>query len=225
MTYLPDAYRFHFNAHNLVVFGKEGDEYLISDPVLAHTTRIHRDDLIKARFAKGYPEPSGTMYYIKELPSQEIPDLKNPIKKGINRTSFLINSAPFPFIGTKGIGYLAKKIRSYPDKLTERQALLYLGNIIRMQEVIGTGGAGFRFMYAAFLQQAGQNLRFEPLELMSIRMTEIGDLWRDFAFSTARVIKSRSSDKDMFGTIADKLQVIGDKEVSFFRDLSKLKFI
>ena len=32
LVYLPDEYRFHFNAHNLVVYGKEGNEYLISDP-------------------------------------------------------------------------------------------------------------------------------------------------------------------------------------------------
>ena len=34
----------------------------------------------------------------------------------------------------------------------------FLGNIVRMQEEIGTGGGGFRFMYAAFLQEAGDVL-------------------------------------------------------------------
>ena len=34
LTYFPDEYRFHFNAHNLVVYGKENDTFLISDPVM-----------------------------------------------------------------------------------------------------------------------------------------------------------------------------------------------
>jgi hypothetical protein len=33
LSYFPKEYRFHFNAHNLIVFGKEGDNYLISDPL------------------------------------------------------------------------------------------------------------------------------------------------------------------------------------------------
>ncbi len=32
LSYFPKEYRFHFNAHNLIVYGREGDNYLISDP-------------------------------------------------------------------------------------------------------------------------------------------------------------------------------------------------
>ena len=39
LTYFPDEYRFHFNAHNLVVFGKNDSEYLVSDPVMESTFR------------------------------------------------------------------------------------------------------------------------------------------------------------------------------------------
>ena len=34
LPYMPDAMRFHFNAHSLIVYGREGNDYLISDPVL-----------------------------------------------------------------------------------------------------------------------------------------------------------------------------------------------
>ena len=33
LPYFPQAMRFHFNAHNLVAYAKEGNEYKISDPV------------------------------------------------------------------------------------------------------------------------------------------------------------------------------------------------
>src|SRR5690606_17667980 len=40
LTYFPDEYRFHFNAHNLVVYGKTDTDYLISDPVMQETTTL-----------------------------------------------------------------------------------------------------------------------------------------------------------------------------------------
>lgn len=221
LPYLPDAYRFHFNAHNIIVWAKDGDEYIVGDPVLPEVKRLHRDDLKKARYAKGFPEPSGKLYYIKELPVKE-PDLRNAVKKGLKRTFFLINSAPLPFIGVKGINYLAKQIGDYPRKFGERKSLLALGNLIRMQEEIGTGGGGFRFMYAAFLKEAGQRLDHKELESFSAEMTAIGDLWRDFAYHVARIIKNRSANDNAFAEAAGKLRVIGDQEVDFFKRLSKV---
>ncbi len=31
LPYFPEDMRFHFNAHNLLVYGKDGDEYLVSE--------------------------------------------------------------------------------------------------------------------------------------------------------------------------------------------------
>ena len=60
---------------------------------------------------------------------------------------------PLPLVGVKGIRLFAKKIRGWPEKYGKRKAVLYLGHAIRMQEEIGTGGGGFRLMYAAFLRK------------------------------------------------------------------------
>src|SRR5882672_2773963 len=70
LDYLPAAYRFHFNAHNIIVFGKENGRYLVSDPVMEYTTDISYEDLVRARFAKGMPEPSGRMYYPVQMPGE-----------------------------------------------------------------------------------------------------------------------------------------------------------
>ncbi len=224
LPYLPDAYRFHFNAHNIVIFGKEGDVYLVGDPVLPEVKRLHKDDLLKARYAKGFPQPSGKMYYIKSLPNKEV-DLKSAIRNGLKRTSFLINRTPVGFIGAKAIGFLAKRLQNYPKTLGDRKSLLALGNLIRMQEEIGTGGGGFRFMYAAFLKESSKILQNSELADMSKEMTEIGDMWRDFAYNSAKIIKSRSSESNTFVEIGDKLALIGEKEVGFFKRLGKVKII
>ena len=41
LTYFPKEYRFHFNAHNMIVFGKEDGKYLISDPGDGNTNIIN----------------------------------------------------------------------------------------------------------------------------------------------------------------------------------------
>mgnify|MGYP003399038147 FL=1 len=104
-------------------------------------------------------------------------------------------------------------------KLGVRKANHYLAQIVRMQEEIGTGGGGFRFIYAAFLQEASVILENEKLKELSLEMTAIGDLWRDFAVEASRIYKNRSAKTDAYNTIADQLFDIGNKEEIFFKKL------
>lgn len=222
LPYLPEAFRFHFNAHNLVVYGKEGDEYLVSDPVLEDVSRIHYDDLVKARFAKGMPEPKGFMYHIVGAPLHV--EYAKAIQQGIKQICFFMLSPPLPWFGHKAIFLLADKIQKYPKKLTPRKAALYLGNIIRMQEEIGTGGAGFRYLYAAFLQESGNLLKRDDLLEFSNELTAIGDDWRNFAYSAARQMKARQTDVVSYDELSNLLRQCGEKETSFFKRMDKLRW-
>ena len=65
LTYFPKEYRFHFNAHNMIIFGKEDDRYLISDPVMETPTSLTDYELQRVRFAKGAFAPRGQIYYPK----------------------------------------------------------------------------------------------------------------------------------------------------------------
>src|SRR5699024_1066037 len=51
LPYVPEDMRFHFNAHNLIVYGRDDDNYAISDPVLVAPQRCSRSALEVARFA------------------------------------------------------------------------------------------------------------------------------------------------------------------------------
>ncbi|HRQ50279.1 MAG TPA: DUF4872 domain-containing protein, partial [Agriterribacter sp.] len=59
--------------------------------------------------------------------------------------------APGNIAGIRGIRYTAKKIKKWRDTLGLERSRSYLAQLVRMQEEIGTGGGGFRFIYAAFL--------------------------------------------------------------------------
>jgi hypothetical protein len=70
-----------------------------------------------------------------------------------------------------------------------------LGQVIRMLEEIGTGGAGFRFIYAAFLQESAAILQIPLLDKLSTEMTEAGDRWREFAWQASRCFKTAITEK------------------------------
>lgn len=217
LPFFPPAYRFHFNGHNLVVIGKEGDDYLISDPIFEETVRCPATDLRKARFAKGALAPKGKIYYIETMPQQF--DLPKAVVAGIKEVCRGMLKTPIPMAGVSGIRLLARKLENWPVKLDEKQTLLHLGHVIRMQEEIGTGGGGFRFVYAAFLQEAAAVLNNDQLLELSNHCTEIGDLWRDFALLASRVCKGRATIQASFSELADLLRKCADEEQILFTRL------
>lgn len=218
LVYFPDEYRFHFNAHNLIVYGKNDDTYLISDPVMETVTTLSTKELEKVRFAKGAFAPKGHLYYPVGFPEEL--DINNAIVKGIKDTCRVM-LAPIYIVGVKGIRYTAKLIRKWPTKKGTKVANHYLGQIVRMQEEIGTGGGGFRYIYAAFLQESSKILNNNTLAELSTEMTEIGDLWRDFALDASRIYKNRSAKSDAYNNVASQLETIADKEEIFFKKLRK----
>jgi len=221
LPYFPDDMRFHFNAHNLIIYGKEGDEYLISDPVFEHTVKIHKDDLLKARFAKGALAPKGLLYHIDATP--ETLDYEKMIKKSIKSTINNMTKAPLFFIGIKGINYLAKQIENIPKKYKDdlRYPRLYLGHIVRMQEEIGTGGAGFRYMYASYLQEASAYTNESLLKESSEMMTAVGDDWRVFAQATALMCKNRKEFD--FNGLSNMLKDIAKREKAVYDNLKLMQ--
>lgn len=220
LPYLPRAFRFHFNAHNIVVYGKEGDEYLVSDPILEEPVRIERRMLIRARFAKGMPNTSGRMYYPTHVPKDV--DINKALLKGLKYTAKDMGTIPIPIFGGKAIGFLADRVKNYDKKYGKEEAKLYLGNIVRMQEEIGTGGAGFRFMYGAFLQEAAARLGNPQLHAKSLELTNIGDKWRNFAYDAGRMCKDRA-DGMTYEDLANTLYDIGKREIRFFKSIHEMK--
>lgn len=218
LTYFPTPYRFHFNAHNIVAYGKEDNEYLISDPVMDDPQTLTPDDLKRVRFAKGIGMPRGKMYYIKSI--RKDVDLNKAIIKGLKKTVFVMTKLPGPLIGVSGIAFLSSRIRKWPKKHGKQKASRYLGQIVRMQEEIGTGGAGFRFLFGAFLQEASEHLNIPRLYELSIEMTTIGDKWRSFAVKAGRLCKGRETSEN-YNEIADLLLEISRDEKKIYQEINK----
>lgn len=224
LSYFPREYRFHFNAHNLIVYGKEEDTYFISDPVMETTTSLTSEELSKVRFAKGALAPKGQLYYPKSIQPITNEVIQKAIKKGIKLNTRDMLRLPANIGGVKGIKYTARKVRTWRDKVGEKTAGLYLGQIVRMQEEIGTGGGGFRFLYAAFLEEAYEYIPNDQLLKISEQFTVAGDLWRDSAVQMAGIYKGRITAQSDFNQAADIMDKIADVEKQAFTQLSKIKW-
>src|SRR6266581_3785341 len=189
LPYFPPDLRFHFNAHNLLVYGRERDEYLISDPVAEMTVRCARADLARARFAKGVLAPKGLLYFLTTPPAA--PDWVR----------------------------LGRQIERLPLADGGEHARLYIGNVVRMQEEIGTGGAGFRFLYASFLQELAAKTGYAALDGLASRLVGIGDRWREFALAAARMIRGRDALSP--AALAERLRALAADERLFFQSLHR----
>ncbi|MBA3581696.1 MAG: BtrH N-terminal domain-containing protein [Gammaproteobacteria bacterium] len=216
LPYFPENMRFHFNAHNLIVYGRDGDEYLISDPVAEMTVRCARADLERARFAKGTLAPKGLLYYPAPLSQATITE--KMLRTAIWNTVKVMLYTPLPIIGVKGIRMLARRIAKLKaDDLTFNK--MYIGHIVRMQEEIGTGGAGFRFIYAAFLQEVAKLLNDPRFEKHADNLVVIGDQWREFALNAALMCKARKAFDA--SALSQQLVAIADAEKIFFNQLKQ----
>jgi hypothetical protein len=224
LTYFPKEFRFHFNAHNLVVYGKENDTYLVSDPVMETVTTITAHDLERVRFAKGALAPNGQIYFPKTNESVSEERIRKGIIKGIKHASWFMTETPVPILGVAGIRYTAGRIKTWRESLGVRKGGLYLAQLVRMGEEIGTGGAGFRFVYAAFLQQAHAFVQKDELLEISKQFTAIGDLWRASSVQASGIYKGRMTEQSDFNNMGDMLLQIADKEKSAFKALQKINW-
>ncbi len=216
LPYFPPDMRFHFNAHNLVAYGREDGDYLISDPVFETPNRCAPDALKQARFARGAMAAKGMLYYPVD-PPKEI-DYAEAIPKAIRWNRKTMTRAPLPVIGINGIRYLGRKITSLAKSPGQEKYLpLYLGHIVRMQEEIGTGGAGFRFIYAAFLQESARLLNQPLFKEAAVALTDAGDDWRMFALKATKMARGRSKmDADELQSILNR---VADREKAFWKML------
>lgn len=220
MEYLPQYLRVHINVHFINVIGKSDDKYLISDCYHPRVVELSEDMLNKGRFAGGSMAPKGFIFYPLTVPQH--PDLETAVKKGISKSCFNMLKIPIPFLGIKGMRKFARHINQWPSLSMDTEDLSHqISRINILLEDQGTGGAGFRFMFATFLRQAAEILNREDLKGFSGRMMQIGDGWREISLFAARIARKRDLGADRLAELGNMINGRADAEEAFFRDLSR----
>ena len=191
---------------------------------MENATTLGQYELERVRFAKGALAPRGQIYYPKEQRIITDEQIKKAIVTGVKRNVRDMLYIPGGFAGVKGIAYTGRKIKKWRDKLGPHKAGLYLAQLVRMQEEIGTGGGGFRYIYGAFLQQAHAFHPIDALMDISSTFTRAGDLWRTAAVQAAGIYKGRIGSQEDYNTMGDYLIELSEIERSAFRALSTIKW-
>ncbi len=221
MKYIPAYARAHFNAHFINIIGKKGDNYLISDSYYPGVAELDSQTLRIARSVKGPFSPSGFQYHVNGV-SPKINVLKG-IKAGIKQTCFYMLKVPFPFMGVRGIKYFGDKVTTWPDLCRDVD---HLSHEIMMIHVIledrGTGGGGFRYLYASFLKEAAALLQNEKIDDLAREMMENGDQWRQISLYVARIGKKRDLGPDNLLELKKMIYQRADVEKDLFTRLSAI---
>ena len=130
---------------------------------------------------------------------------------------------PVPFVGVKGIRKFARKVTDWPKLARDSDDLSHeIKKINILLEDQGTGGAGFRYLYATFLQQAAEMLNDDQLIKMSKRMMEIGDNWRNISYFAAKIGKTRDLGPERLKELSNMINDMADQEQPFFTELYKI---
>jgi hypothetical protein len=220
MDYLPQYLRVHINVHFINVVGKEGNNYLISDCYHPKIVPLTKDSLDKGRFAGGNMSPDGFLFYPTHIPQNY--NLQKAILNGINKACFYMIKLPIPFLGIKGMRKFSKHITEWPKFAIDTEDLSHqVSKINVLLEDQGTGGAGFRFMYATFLKQAAEIVNKPQLADLSKEMMENGDKWREISLKAARMGRDRDLSVGSLGDLGQLIAQRADVEEVFFKNLKK----
>lgn len=217
LPYFPPDLRFHFNAHNLLVFGRGATgDYLISDPVFETAVTCAAPDLQRARFARGVLAPHGRLYFPATPPQLpvDIAGWRKVLMPALRRTCRLMCTPWLPIAGTGGMRTLALRFARLP---ADDSGKTLIGHVVRMQEEIGTGGGGFRYLYAAFLNEAADLADWPTWREQAEQLLDIADGWREFALRVARMIRDREAFSG--NTLAELLRRQAKREEALFRQL------
>jgi len=220
MEYLPQYLRVHINVHFINIVGKKDNNYLISDCYHPRIVELNEEALMKGRFAGGNMAPNGFLYYPEFIPATF--NFEKAVRTGIKKACFYMLKIPIPFLGIKGMRRFGKHIVEWPKLAIDSEDLSHqLSKINVLLEDQGTGGAGFRFMYATFLKQAAEILNNPALNGLSGQMMEIGDYCREVSLYAARLGRNRDFSKEHLLELGQLINKQADREEAFFKTLSK----
>jgi len=178
------------------------------------------EDLLRVRYAKWMFGPEGKMYWINKVNGE--PDIRSAVAQGIKKTVYEMIKIPFPLIGVKGIRWMSRDIKKWPRKHGMQKAAFYLGQVLRMSEDFGTGGAGFRYIFGEFLRESGEKFNHEGLLEASAMMGKTANRWRELNYVFARSFKNRSTPEQDYNMFGDMMFEIAGLEEQVYKKLDKI---
>lgn len=237
MKYLPSFLHVHAPFHFVIVVGRDGDTYHISDPYFDDIARLDVEDLKLGWETHAPLSRDNSLFRVESIPKEV--DWKAASKKAILATCKNMLLPPVLknllwFVGVQGMRAYSKKLRAWPREYSGvklREGILMSAVAFEDQ---GTGGGAFRLMYGAFLQEVADLFGSERMGELAGKMIDHGRSWRDTSrlmIKAGKTIPMRDEDfpdwyaenasslDESLAEIGDRFSKAADFEERFFKDL------
>ena len=242
MKYLPPFLQVHAPFHYVVVIGRDGDVYKISDPYFAGIGDLPKEDLLAAWHTNAPLTKRNFLFCIERDRLPGAVDLKPAIIHGLKRTCRTMRPPPgidkmLFFIGIEGMRTFAKKIRGWPRQyqgVRLREGIMF--NAVTFEDQ-GTGGGAFRLMFGAFLQEAAELFPSSPLGDLAGEIIAHGNRWKCLSRKFIKVGKMIPMENgaypdwyavhaaeldDGLGELGTEFSKLADFEADFFKRLGRV---
>lgn len=181
LPYLSLPESAHFGGHAVVVFGLDENEQeaYVYDRGRKPVT-VSMGDLAKSRSSRFPPFPPKHRLLKIRYPAK-IRNVEEGVKDSILECCQSMLKPPIKNIGLAGMEKWSKLVAQWPQQFQGINLLGALMNGFIYIETGGTGGSGFRPMYARFLEDASDIVGKPALKEVAALIRETGKMWTRIA--------------------------------------------
>jgi hypothetical protein len=207
----------HFPGHAITIWGydRKKEVFLVTDTEREEILEVSFAQMRRARFCRGpFFELEGNLYAPQGLAEPE--DMAPLIAGAIAANSRALLESSASFQGMAALSRWGEEIRRWGSLPDWRWAARFCYQVIERR---GTGGGGFRFLYADFLKEAVNylpRLGLTPAEMME----EAGRAWQKLAYTLKEISQGEAPD---FSPAAADIAAVYELETAYHRRILELE--
>lgn len=204
----------HFPGHDITVWGYDSQErvFFVTDTEREDTLSVPFGNMRKAMYAKGgFFLMEGNQFAPASLPVPS--DLPDVIRNAIVHNSRMILSEDFEYQGIPALEKWIGECEAWSRFTDWQWTARFVYQVIERR---GTGGGGFRLMYADFLKEAAEIVPEISLHGLQQRMYEVAHTWTGLAHALKNV--SEQSEPD-FSAVIDHLRIVHVLESAYHHEV------
>lgn len=209
--------RTRFPGHAITVWGysNKGKEFFVTDTEREEVLQVSFEQMRRARFCQGLLlDFAGKLYYADRLAEPE--DMPGLFRAAIHANSRIMLQDTDNIQGLAALAKWGETITDWRDLPDWRWATRFCYQVIERR---GTGGGGYRLMYAEFLREAANYLPAVGAAALPAKMEEAGFAWQDLAFSLKAASEREEPD---FTEAAEMIAGVYRLEAAYHRQALEL---
>ncbi len=202
--------RTHFPGHVIVAWGYDAQKqvFLVTDTERQEVLEVAFSAMRKARYCgQGPMTIKGNLFAPEKI--QAPADLPKVVAEAVVANSKNLLKSQYAVAGIKGLDNWQDEIMSWADFPDWQWTARFTYQIIEKR---GTGGGGFRLMYADFLKEAESLVPWIKKQGLAPMMRLLGRAWQDMALALK---EAREKDKPDFNDARGKLERLSAMEKQY----------